>query len=105
MKQIGEWIALLHNNAIMHGDLTTSNMLINEEGKLFLIDFGLSFQSTKLEDKAVDIHLLEQALESTHYKDKEQLFVAFMKGYEQSEDYYKVLERLDEVRKRGKNKH
>ena len=63
-KEIGEKIAILHNNNIIHGDLTTSNMILNKE--VFFIDFGLSFFSEKIEDKAVDLHLLKEALESKH---------------------------------------
>ena len=64
-KEIGQKIAKLHNQGIIHGDLTTSNMIYNNE--VYIIDFGLSFFSHKIEDKAVDLHLLRQALESKHY--------------------------------------
>ena len=72
--------------------------------KLYFIDFGLSFFSKKIEDKAVDIHVFEEALESTHYLYAEQFFEAFLKGYKNCEDYEKVLERMDVVRSRGRNK-
>ena len=65
-KEIGEKLALMHNSKIIHGDLTTSNMIYDKQ--LFFIDFGLSYFSQKIEDKAVDLHLLRQALESKHYK-------------------------------------
>jgi len=65
-KQIGETVAQLHNLEIVHGDLTTSNMILNQN-QVYLIDFGLSFFSQKIEDKAVDLHLLKQALESSHH--------------------------------------
>jgi len=65
-KEIGEKIAILHNNNIIHHDLTTSNMIFNKE--IYFIDFGLSFFSTKIEDRAVDLHLLKEALESKHSK-------------------------------------
>ncbi|MEM4397554.1 MAG: KEOPS complex kinase/ATPase Bud32 [Candidatus Woesearchaeota archaeon] len=68
-KEIGNLIAEMHNKNIIHGDLTTSNMIYNEkEKKIYFIDFGLSFFSEKIEDKAVDLHLLKQALESKHSK-------------------------------------
>lgn len=105
LEQVGRWLATLHDQSIMHGDLTTSNVLMTENNELFLIDFGLSIHSRKIEDKAVDIHLLEQALESTHYKEKEELFKAFTKGYAISETAEEVLQRLDVVRARGRNKH
>ena len=62
-EQIGENTAKLHDNNIIHGDLTTSNMiLVNEckENKVYFIDFGLSFISHRAEDKAVDLHLLKR---------------------------------------------
>jgi len=40
-REIGEKVAILHNNDIIHGDLTTSNMIFNKE--IYFIDFGLSF--------------------------------------------------------------
>src|SRR3989338_11652770 len=65
-REIGEKVAILHNNNIIHHDLTTSNMIFNKE--VYFIDFGLSFFSTKIEDRAVDLHLLKEALESKHSK-------------------------------------
>ncbi|GJT48103.1 TP53-regulating kinase-like protein [Tanacetum coccineum] len=63
--QIGNTIGKLHDGGVVHGDLTTSNMLWRD-GKLVLIDFGLSFVSTLPEDKAVDLYVLERALLSMH---------------------------------------
>ena len=64
---IGKNIAKLHDADIIHGDLTTSNMILKDE-KVFFIDFGLGFSSHKIEDKAVDLHLLRQALEAKHFR-------------------------------------
>jgi len=105
LKIVGTWIAKLHDASLVHGDLTTSNILMTNDNKLFLIDFGLSYTTKRIEDFAVDIHLLEQALESTHYKIKEELFNSFLEGYKQSKNYDEVLKRLDVVRSRGRNKH
>src|SRR3989344_4931944 len=57
-KAMGENIAKLHNHNIIHGDLTTSNMILDKE-KINFIDFGLSQFSEKMEDKAVDLFLLK----------------------------------------------
>lgn len=103
MKKLGKQTALLHENNIIHGDLTTSNA-IYKNNKVFIIDFGLSFISTKIEDKAVDIHLIKQALEAKHYQNHEKFFENFRKGYEH-EDSKKILERLEIVEKRGRYKH
>jgi len=102
-REIGEKIAILHKNDIIHGDLTTSNMILNSE--VNFIDFGLSFVSEKIEDKAVDLHLLRQALESKHHLIWEECFSEALKGYESYERHKEVLKRLEAVEARGRNKH
>ena len=102
-KQIGRQTAILHNNDIIHGDLTTSNMILSS--KLYFIDFGLGCISTKIEDKAVDLHLLKQALESKHYRHFRDSFNFVLEGYrELSNNYKEIIERLDKVEKRGRYK-
>lgn len=103
-NQIGKQIAKLHNANIIHGDLTTSNIILKNK-KIFLIDFGLGFFNGKYEDKAVDIHLFKQALEAKHFKHWEILFKEFEKGYKNYKESKKVLERLKAVEKRGRYKH
>ena len=104
-RQIGKNIAKLHNSNIIHGDLTTSNMIFNEENnKVYFIDFGLGFGSHKIEDKAVDLHLLKQALEAKHFNNWEKLFDEVLKGYKTSKDHKKVFERFKKVEKRGRYK-
>jgi TP53 regulating kinase-like protein len=104
-KQIGKNISKLHENDIIHGDLTTSNMIWHNK-KLYFIDFGLSFHSSRIEDKAVDLHLLKQALESKHFKDYEFLLKNCLEHYKWK-DSEKVLKQLEKVESRGryKNKH
>ena len=103
-KIIGNQVALLHNNNIVHGDLTTSNMLL-KDNELYFIDFGLSFIDQKEEHKAVDLHLLKQALESKHYKHYESSFKAVLEGYkETSKNHKEILDRLDKVEGRGRYK-
>lgn len=101
---IGKSIAALHGADIIHGDLTTSNMLVRD-GQLVLIDFGLGYISPKIEDKAVDLHLLRQALESKHYRVAEKCFAAILRAY--AKRYRKapeVLARLAQVEQRGRYK-
>jgi len=102
--KIGESIAKLHDKDIIHGDLTTSNIILNE-GKVYFIDFGLGFTSHRIEDKAVDLHLIKQALEAKHFNNWESLFQSIKKGYSYSKDSKKVLEQLEKVEKRGRYKH
>jgi len=104
-KQIGETTAKLHDNNIIHSDLTTSNMILQEKTKkIYFIDFGLSYHSHKLEDKAVDIHLFKQALEAKHFKHYKQLLASFLAGYKKSKTSKEVLERLKKVESRGRYK-
>ena len=103
-NRVGKLIATLHNQDIIHSDLTTSNILVNEKDKLFLIDFGLSYFSSKIEDKAVDLFLLERSLQSSHHK-LQKLFTQTLKSYQKhSNQATKIQERLVAVRKRGRNK-
>lgn len=104
IKQIGESVVKLHESNIIHGDLTTSNMILSKD-KVYFIDFGLGFISHRYEDKAVDIHLFRQALESRHFKNFEVLFKEFIKVYKKSKYAYKVLNQLIKVEKRGRYKH
>ncbi len=114
-ETIGKQIALLHNNNIIHGDLTTSNMIYIEENKtldnnspkfkLYFIDFGLSFNSHRPEDFAVDLHLISQALEAKHFKNYKSLFNAVLKGYKSiSSKTKEILKRLEKVESRGRYK-
>jgi len=102
-KEIGKKIAEMHDKNIIHGDLTTSNMIL-KDNKIYFIDFGLGFTSAKVEDKAVDIHLLRQALESKHYRNYKECYDAVIEGYKQSENYKDVMKRLDRVELRGRYK-
>lgn len=103
-KEIGENIAKLHDKEIIHGDLTTSNIIFKNK-EIYFIDFGLGFISSKLEDKAVDLHVLKEALEARHFKNWEVLFKEIEKGYKISKDSKKVFGRLEAVEKRGRYKH
>ncbi|MDP3026394.1 MAG: RIO1 family regulatory kinase/ATPase [Nanoarchaeota archaeon] len=167
-EQIGKKIAKLHDNDIIHGDLTTSNMILVEDNdkksdelrliaakttnlksnnlksklmiskkinnseaieqeeiakegikkaaepggeagkendfKVFFIDFGLGFHSSRIEDKAVDLHLIRQALEAKHFLHWKPLFEHVIKGYD-SKDKDKILEQLKKVEARGRYKN
>lgn len=100
-KQVGKIIAQLHAQDIIHGDLTTSNMISADTG-LHVIDFGLSFFSQKPEDKATDIHVLLQSLQALH---KEDCTVVLLQSYEENYSGAElVLNRLEKVKQRGRNK-
>lgn len=100
-EKLGRSIALLHSNKIVHGDLTTSNMIFSDN-KIYFIDFGLGFFSQRIEDYAVDLAVLKEALKSTHHKYLNLLWDSIMKGYSINEGSEEVLKRLEDIEKRGR---
>lgn len=107
-KKIGRFIAILHMNGHIHGDITTSNILLTKNQKLFFIDFGLHEYSDSIEDKSVDIHLLKRILISTHGKDFNMCFNAFLIGYHQeyskeaTEESRQIIKNIDVIETRGR---
>ena len=102
---IGELIGRLHKNGIIHGDLTTSNMILNSEGKIFFVDFGLGEKSKELEARGVDLHLMKRALQSTHFRFAEECFNSVIEGYSKvlgSETAKNVLDKNKQIEKRGR---
>jgi TP53 regulating kinase-like protein len=102
---IGRLIGRMHNHGIIHGDLTTSNMILTPSGKVFFVDFGLGEQSDELEVKGVDLHLMKRALQSTHYKYAYDCFHAVLKGYAETvgkDVAENVIEKIAEIEKRGR---
>ncbi|KAG9306188.1 hypothetical protein G9A89_016092 [Geosiphon pyriformis] len=104
-RRIGVALANMHAADVIHGDLTTSNLLRRESnGSLVLIDFGLSYVSALPEDKAVDLYVLERAFLSTHPK-SEQMFASILDSYAVNyKDSKAVLIKLEEVRLRGRKR-
>jgi TP53 regulating kinase-like protein len=102
---IGVMIGRLHKQGIIHGDLTTSNMILTPYSKVVFVDFGLSERSKELESRGVDLHLMKRALQSTHYRYAKECFAAVMKGYAEvvgEEEAKKVSEKIQEIEKRGR---
>lgn len=115
-KNIGKSIGILHGFDIIHGDLTTSNMILKDKRKtdaqsasidIYFIDFGLGFISKRPEDKATDLYLLHEALESTHYdllKNAWKLILkAYVENYGESNSVINALKKV-EMRRRYTNK-
>jgi len=99
--EIGQLVGKLHSSGIIHGDLTTSNMIFRD--KIYFIDFGLAFHSSSIEDQAIDLHLLHQAYQSTHFQNLEELWGFTVKGYKETfKGWEAVLKRLEQIRKRGR---
>jgi len=101
-QQIGVQIGLLHNAEIIHGDLTTSNMILSKNN-VYFIDFGLSEISTEIESRGVDLHLLMEALESTHSLHSS-FFSYVLNAYTQTynENAVLVKQKIDDIVKRGR---
>lgn len=101
-KEIGRKVGILHTNNIIHGDLTTSNMILHDE--IHFIDFGLSFFSQKIEDKAVDLHLLKQALEAKHFKIAKEAIKIILDNYK-ADNHKEIIQRIKTIESRGRYRH
>jgi TP53 regulating kinase-like protein len=104
-RHIGNLIGRLHSHGIIHGDLTTSNMILTKYGKVVFVDFGLSEISKELEVIGVDLHLMKRAFQSTHYKHARECFGAAMEGYAEvvgDTMAKEVLEKIREIERRGR---
>jgi Kae1-associated kinase Bud32 len=103
-KKIGENIAKFHNNDIIHGDITTSNMILLND-RVHFIDFGLGEKNTEIEAKGVDLHVLMEAIDSTHSK-YSNCFKYVLEGYkkELKKDPNLVIKKIEEIVKRGRYK-
>lgn len=108
----GMLVGKMHMNNIIHGDLTTSNMLVkqpvhNEHIELTMIDFGLGYMESVAEDKGVDLYVLERALLSTHPR-TERFFEILLNSYKSecggATAAQEVIDKLDEVRLRGRKR-
>ncbi len=101
---VGTMLAKLHNLDIVHGDLTTSNILI-KDGEPVLIDFGLGYGSNLVEDKAVDLYVLERAIGSTHPDEADILFNSILDAYRKHVNNCKnILNKLADVQLRGRKR-
>jgi TP53 regulating kinase-like protein len=102
-RSIGESAGRLHGAGIIHGDLTTSN-IIESSGRVVFIDFGLAEVSTETEKRGVDLNLMHRMLTSTHFTHIQELFSAFREGYLTTLgiEGEEALNRMEEVSRRGR---
>lgn len=103
MKEVGAKVANMHINGIVHGDLTTSNMILKYD-KVYFIDFGLGFYTRRVEDFATDLKLFEDVLRASHTEVFGACWQAFVEGYKSVDEAFasKVLERMEDIRKRAR---
>lgn len=101
---IGKFIARLHKAGMVHGDLTTSNMILAKDGGLYFVDFGLGEYDQSVEARGVDLHLLRRALQSVHFKIVAKAHREILRGYqaEFGEGSEEVIKRSLEIEKRGR---
>ena len=105
VELVGSTLAAMHDIDLIHGDLTTSNMIYNSDThELTLIDFGLSYVSGLPEDKGVDLYVLERAFLSSH-PHTETVFQQLMESYVGSSGKAQaVVKKLDDIRMRGRKR-
>jgi len=110
-SEIGRLIGVLHTNNLIHGDLTTSNVLVEDTNdsslQLCVIDFGLGYVDGAHEDKGVDLYVLERALTSTH-PGTEFMFKQILQSYQaeikDKKARNEVMKKYEEIRMRGRKR-
>ncbi len=103
-KEIGKLVGMLHKNGVMHGDLTTSNFILFQN-IVYVIDFGLSQNSIKSEDHAVDLRLIKEILNSAHAKIMKSSWTNFLIGYKSivgNTNYIKITNLVLDIESRGR---
>jgi TP53 regulating kinase-like protein len=103
-KEIGKLVGLLHKNGIMHGDLTTSNFILFKN-IVYMIDFGLSQNTIKPEDHAVDLRLIKEILNSAHAKIMQSTWKNFLMGYKSIVGityHTKIVKLVSDIESRGR---
>jgi bifunctional N6-L-threonylcarbamoyladenine synthase / protein kinase Bud32 len=100
-EKIGENIAKLHNCKIIHGDLTSSNIIVKDE-ELIFIDFGLGMISDLVEDKGVDLLVFKKAISAIHHTISHECIGSVLNGYRYANDYDSVVSKMMEIEKRGR---
>jgi len=102
---LGDRVGRLHSFGIVHGDLTTSNMIVTDDQGIVLIDFGLAEYSRELEKRGVDILLGQRVFQSTHHGYGAACYRAFLEGYRNrvgSDEADQVEERVKQIARRGR---
>ena len=108
--EIGENIAKFHNLNIIHGDITSSNMMVNDKNQLVFIDFGLGRYSDLFEDKVVDLLVLKKSLQSIDYNTAIKIFDKVLEGYadeykDDSLNREQIIKKINEIESRGRYTH
>tara|TARA_B100000767_G_scaffold265742_1_gene282178 strand:- start:1760 stop:2443 length:684 start_codon:yes stop_codon:yes gene_type:complete len=114
LRNTGALIRRLHREAITHGDLSTNNILVDENANPSLIDFGLAAIDYEIERFGIDLHVIDEILGASH-PDHEGAIETLLEGYASEEERLgpppeqsggavptsqQVLKRLEDVRSR-----
>ena len=97
LVNIGAMVRRMHGGNIIHGDLTTANILVDDETPI-LIDFGLGKYSNLVEDYGTDLLVFKKSLTTIIPEECDELFNWFLDGY----DSIEVVKKIDEIEKRGR---
>jgi len=102
-RTIGRDVGSLHKNGVIHGDLTTSNIIQNTNKQIIFVDFGLGYISDRIEDFGIDLYLLEKAIQSTHADIYKDVWMNVLKGYKETSPIKnEIEEKLKEIASRGR---
>ena len=103
-RGFGKLIAILHESNVVHGDPTTSNVIVDNQSRMWIVDFGLSEMNATTEMKGVDLHLIHRALETTHWDLQETMLDTTLQGYVEvlGKAAEPTLSRMKEIRERGR---
>jgi len=102
--KIGRLVARLHKAGMVHGDLTTSNMILGKDGRIYFADFGLGGYDRSTEARGVDLHLLKRAVQSIHFRIADEVYRHVVSGYrrEFGKGADGIITRAEEIGKRGR---
>jgi len=99
-RSVGENVAILHENRIIHGDLTPKNIIVSGS-RLYFIDFGLAFFDERIEPMGMDLHVYFESLRAD-FDNHLELRLAFLEGYSRFRKYPQVVRRVEDIEERGR---
>lgn len=95
-EKCGEELALMHEQGVVHGDFTSSNVMVENCGDIVFIDFGLANFSESLEEQATDVLVFKKSVGKKQFE-------AFLKGYrKKSKKFNAVMRQVSEIERRGR---
>ncbi len=105
LHEIGRQIGKMHESGLVHGDMTTSNIVISKDIVPFILDFGMSSHSTDAEDRGTDLHLLQRSISTSHAFDLRRSERLIFDGYREklgSVSASASLRKQKEIARRGR---